>query len=150
MPTSIDLDRTRLAAWRALLGASKVLVEAIDRDLRGAGVAPLSTYDVLFALYEAPGRRLRMHELADATALSRSGLTRLVDRLEAEGVLAREPDPDDRRGTYAVLTGAGRAALRSTWPAYAAGIERHFGRHLTDRQAEALRDALEAVLAETD
>jgi DNA-binding MarR family transcriptional regulator len=96
---------------------------------------PLSWYDVLFALYEAPDRRLRMSGLASAIVLSRSGLTRLVDRLEAEGLLARERLASDRRGAFAVLTEKGVEAMRRAWPVYARGIQEHFARFLNDEEA---------------
>jgi len=99
----------------------------------------------LLELSGAPDGRLRMHELARAVVLSRSGLTRLVDRLEGAGLLRREPDPADRRGSYAAITEAGRATLRRMWPVYAAGIAEHFGRHLTDEETRVIASALRRV-----
>src|SRR5947209_4747658 len=115
------LSDQHLAAWRAFLKAHAIIINRIDRDLAAAELPPLSTYDVLIELYEAPEHRLRMHELAQRVVLSRSGLTRLVDRLEAEGLLIRERSGADRRGAYAVVTEEGIAALRRTWPVYARG-----------------------------
>ena len=140
-------DETRLAAWRAFLNAHAAVIDAIERDLAAAGLIPLTWYDVLVALSEAPDHRLRLHELARAVGLSRSGLTRLVDRLEAAGLLRREPCPTDRRGAYAVLTPEGEATLRRTWPFYARGIVEHFARHLDDAEARAVTVALERVRA---
>jgi DNA-binding MarR family transcriptional regulator len=146
-PLPAGLDETRLAAWRGLLNAHAAVVAAIERDLAQAEgeYLPLTWYDVLLALVEAPERRLRLHELARRIVLSRSGLTRLVDRLEVAGLLRREPDPADRRGAFAVLTDAGRDALRRTWPAYAGGIVEHFARHLTEDEARVIGIALERV-----
>ncbi|HEU0113636.1 MAG TPA: MarR family transcriptional regulator [Thermomicrobiales bacterium] len=138
-------DETRLAAWRALLNAQAAAVGAIERDLAAAGHIPLLWYDVLVALSEAPDERLRMHELAERVVLSRSGLTRLVDRLEGAGLLCRAACPGDRRGAFAVLTAAGRAALARTWPAYARGIDEHFARYLTLEAATAVATALAPV-----
>lgn len=107
---------------------------------------PLSWYDVLLALYEAPERKLRMHELASAILVTRGGLTRLVARIEKAGLLRREPDPADGRGLYAVLTEEGLEALRRTWPTYARGIVEHFGKHLNDEEVEVLDRALRRVL----
>ncbi len=104
-------------------------------------------HDVLLALYEAPDHRLRMHELARAIVLSRSGLTRLVDRLEAEGLLFRERSGTDRRGAYAVLTDAGLAALRQTWPVYAHGIAEHFACYLSDEEVRTLIEVFQRVMA---
>ena len=99
---------------------------------------PLRWYDALLCLYEAPGRRLRLAELARAALLSRSGLTRLVDRLEAAGLLAREPCEDDARGAYAVLTPAGLQALRRCWRVYGPQIESLVGRRLSLAEARTL------------
>ena len=140
-------DEARLAAWRALLNAHAAAVGAIERDLAAAGRVPLTWYDVLVALSEAPGERLRLHELADRVVLSRSGLTRLVDRLEAAGLLRREACPTDRRGAFAVLTPEGAATLLQTWPTYARGIVEHFSRFLERDEVEAVATALEKVRA---
>src|SRR5918998_5973050 len=106
------LDGKREAAWRSLITAHAVVVEKVERALLEAGLPPLGWYDVLLELSAAPGCRLRMHELAGAVVLSRSGLTRLVDRLEKAGLLRRESDPSDRRGGVAVVAGPGRGVLR--------------------------------------
>lgn len=149
-PSRQEPNPPRLAAWRALLNAHAAAVGAIERDLAAGGHVSLAWYDVLVALHEAPGNRLRLHELARAVVLSRSGLTRLVDRLEAASLLRREPCPDDRRGAFAVLTPEGEATLRRTWPAYARGIVEHFARYLTDEEAERLADLLERVAPPRD
>jgi DNA-binding MarR family transcriptional regulator len=138
-------DEQRLVAWRALLTTQARAVEAIERDLAAADLVPLTWYDVLVALWEAPDHRLRLHELAREVVLSRSGLTRLVDRLEAAGLLRRESCADDRRGAFAVLTPEGRAAQLKAWPIYARGISAHFGRHLSDTEATILATALGRV-----
>ena len=144
------LDARREAAWRALITAHARVVERIERALVEAGLPPLGWYDVLLELSAAPGRRLRMHELARAVVLSRSGLTRLVDRLEGAGLLAREPTPEDGRGFFPVPTDEGRETLRRMWPIYGAGIADHFGRHLTDEEARVLAEALSRVRAAAD
>jgi DNA-binding MarR family transcriptional regulator len=138
-------DELHLSAWRAFVNAHAAAIDRIERELSDAGQIPLTWYDVLVALWEAPEHRLRLSELARAVVLSRSGLTRLVDRLEASGLLCREPCPGDRRGAYAVLTPAGRAAQLAAWPTYARGIETHFARHLSDAEAASMAAALERV-----
>ena len=138
-------DESRLAAWRALLNAHAAAVAAIERDLTASGHVPLTWYDVLVALSEAPGERLRLHALAERVVLSRSGLTRLVDRLEAAGLLRREACPTDRRGAFAVLTPEGATTLRQTWPTYARGIAAHFGDFLTLEEAETIETVLGRV-----
>ena len=142
-----ELSEPQLDAWRAFLTAHAILINVIDRELIGAGCIPLHWYDVLVELLEAPEHRLRLHELADRVVLSRSGLTRLVDRLEAEGLLTRERSGRDRRGWYAVLTDQGFAAMREAWPVYARGIARCFARHLDAAEAQTLTDVLRRVSA---
>ena len=90
---------------------------------------------------------LRLHELARAVVLSRSGLSRLLDRLEAAGLVRREPSPDDRRGAFAVLTPAGRVARLRAWPTYSRGINAYFAEQLTPAEAKTLIDSLERVSA---
>ena len=139
---TVEPDERRLAAWRALLNAHAAAVGAIERRLADGRHIPLTWYDVLVALSEAPGHRLRLSELARAVVLSRSGLSRLVDRLEQAGLLRREACPEDRRGAFAVLTAEGEATLRRTWPAYARGIARHFARFVDEDEARVLAAAL--------
>ncbi|MDX1512215.1 MAG: MarR family transcriptional regulator [Gammaproteobacteria bacterium] len=143
MPVSLDPDS--LDTWRAFLGAHSRLTQAIERDLEAAGVIPLTWYDVLYALHQAPGRCLRMHELADAVVLSRSGLTRLVDRLHKAGLVQRERCPEDGRGQFAVLSRSGTAALRRAWPVYANSIREHFARLLTPADARRLAKVFSAA-----
>ncbi|HEU0000482.1 MAG TPA: MarR family transcriptional regulator [Ktedonobacteraceae bacterium] len=142
-----ELEQSRLVAWRTFLTAHAALINQIERELLAAGVVPLSWYDVLFALYDAPGQRLRMNELASAIVLSRSGLTRLVDRLEAEGLLVRERLASDRRGAYAVLTGKGIEAMREAWPVYAKGIDEHFARYLNNEEARIMAGVFQSILS---
>jgi DNA-binding MarR family transcriptional regulator len=105
----------------------------------------LPWYDVLVSLANAGGR-LRMQELADRVLFSRSGLTRLVDRMTAAGLVSRERCEDDRRGTFAVLTRGGVARLREAAGVHLRGIHDHFTRHLSDDDVRALTGALVKVL----
>ena len=141
-----QLSAQHLTAWRAFLKVHAILIDCIDHDLVAAKLPPLSTYDVLIELYEAPEHRLRMHQLAERVVLSRSGLTRLVDRLEAEGLLLRDRSGTDRRGAYAVITEQGIAALRRTWPVYARGIAEYFAQWLTLEEAQLLEAAFGRIL----
>lgn len=141
------VDEFHLTAWRAFLNAHAAVIDRIEREMAAAGVLPLGSYDVLVPLSEAPDQRLRLHELASRVVLSRSTLTRAVDRLEAAGLLARERVAGDRRGAYAVLTEQGRAALRHAWPVYARGIQEHFAGHLSDDEVRVLADALGRINA---
>jgi DNA-binding MarR family transcriptional regulator len=122
--------------------------QRIERDLQAEGLPPLGWYDVLWALCRAPGGRLRINKLADQVVLSRTGMVRLVDRIEAAGLLRREPVPEDRRGAYAVITEEGVEMLRKMWPVYARSIEALFLAPV-GADAAVVRDALERV-AERD
>jgi DNA-binding MarR family transcriptional regulator len=143
---SRKLDELHLAAWRNFITAHARLIARIDQELADAGCVPLHWYDVLIELAEAPEGRLRMSELARKVVLSKSGLTRLVDKLEANGLLSREPTPTDGRGAFAVLTEAGRAALRKAWPVYAHGIQTHFAAYLSDEEARLYTESLARML----
>jgi DNA-binding MarR family transcriptional regulator len=123
-------DDDALGAWRAFLTAHAHVTRAISRDLTAAGLPDLTWYDLLWALYRQPGRRLRVNELARAVVLSPTAMSRFVDRVEAAGYVRREPDPADRRALQVVITDEGVALLRRMWPVYEAGIERHFAAFL--------------------
>jgi len=131
-----------VAAWRAVLLAQNRALRAIERDLEAARKISLNWYDVLLELNSAPGRRLRMQELG------------VKAELESDGYVQRVPDPDDGRSTLATITRAGRAALRQAAPAYLAGIEEHFTRHLTLAQQRTITVGLQRVIdahdAQTD
>src|SRR5687767_15297065 len=124
------LDDAALAAWRAFLTAHAHVTRRISRDLADAGLPDLSWYDLLWALYRQPERRLRVKELAEEVVLSPTAMSRFVDRVEAAGCVRREPDPADRRALQVTLTDEGVELLRRMWPVYAQGIERHFAAHL--------------------
>lgn len=138
----------RVGVWRAFLRAHATVTRQLEGELTERTGLPLPWYDVLLQLAEAPGHRLRMAELADRVLLSRSGLTRLVDRLQAERLVRREPSRDDARGTYTVLTERGLDRLRRAAPVHLGGIAEHWLAHYTDdelRQLDALlRRALPA------
>jgi DNA-binding MarR family transcriptional regulator len=144
-----ELDEAGLAAWRNFITAHANLVDLIDRELTAADLLPLHWYDVLIELVEAPENRLRMHELAQKVVLSRSGLTRLVDKLETAGLLRRETAPDDRRGAFAVLTNKGKDAVRKSWPVYSKGIAKYFASRLTKGEAQIIRDVFARILETT-
>jgi len=140
---SMRVPDETLGAWRAFLNAHALATKRISRDLADAGLPDLTWYDVLWTLYRADGRRLRIRELADAVVLSSTGMTRFVDRLETAGLVRREAVPGDRRGAYAVITKKGIDLLRRMWPIYARGIATYFGPAVAD--ADALRAALEGI-----
>jgi DNA-binding MarR family transcriptional regulator len=135
----------RLEAWRSFLRTHAAVVAALGAELEAERDLPLPWYDVLVSLSEAGGQ-LRMQDLADRVLFSRSGLTRLVDRMVATGLVSRERCEDDRRGTFAVLTAAGARRLREASGIHLRGIHDHFTRHLSDAEVRALRSALDKVL----
>jgi DNA-binding MarR family transcriptional regulator len=114
---------------------------AISADLSSERELELAWFDVLHALSNAGGR-LRMQDLAATLFMNKSSLTRLVDRIEAEGLLSREADPADGRGTLAALTKAGRERYRSVKPVYLRAIQRHFGAVLADADVANMQRAL--------
>lgn len=146
----LDLDGPRLRAWRRFLEAHAALVGILEQELKDREDLPLTWYDVLLHLNEAEDHRLRMQDLADAVLLSKSGLTRLVDRMESAGLVERADCPTDRRGTFAVLTGAGRATLERTAPTHLQGIAEHFASQLSDDEAAALEAAFDRILGALD
>ncbi len=148
-----DIDQARMAAWRGFLTAHARIVTRLERELAREAELPLTWYEVLLLLREAPEGRLRMHELADSRLLSRSAATRLVDRIEAAGLVTRTTSEDDRRGTFVELTAEGLATLRRTAPIHLRGIQEHFTQHLSETDAAAVADVMSRVteaLAATD
>ena len=137
-------DEDALDAWRAFLTAHAHVTRAISRDLADAGLPDLSWYDLLWALYRHPDRRLRVNELAREVVLSPTAMSRFVDRVEAAGYVRREPDPADRRALQVTITPEGVDLLRRMWPVYAAGIERHFAAFL-GKSAPRLRAMLQRM-----
>lgn len=132
------LTRDELAAWRAFLRAHAVLTRALEAELLAEQDLSLATYDVLVQLAEAPEHRLRMTELSERVLLSRSGVTRLVDRMEKIGLVARSPVEGDGRGVAAELTDAGLRRLRTASRTHLAGVARHFAARLDAEDRTAL------------
>jgi DNA-binding MarR family transcriptional regulator len=131
-------DPERLAVWRALLEAHATITQKLASELEAERGLPLSWYEVLLQLTEAGGR-LRMQELAGRMLIHKSSLTRLVDRMEDGGLVVREPCVEDGRGHYAVVTREGRETFRRAAPVHLRGIQREFGRHLTESDVIALQ-----------
>jgi DNA-binding MarR family transcriptional regulator len=120
------LDRDELAAWRGMLRVHAAMTRALDAELTRRHGLPLTSYEVLLFLADAPAGRMRMAELADSVLLSRSGLTRLVDRLEREGLLRREQCEDDARGWFAAITDRGRAVFDEARQTHLDGVRELF------------------------
>ncbi len=143
----LELEPGELAAWRGMLKVHSALVKALDAELEAQHGLPLSSYEVLIYLRVTPDKRLRMAELADRTLLSRSGMTRLVDRLERDGLLRRDTCSSDARGCFAVLTERGEEVLAGARATHLSGVRRRFLAHLDSDDVEALGKAFNKVLA---
>lgn len=139
-----DLTQEELAAWEAFLYAHAAVIEKLNAELEAERQMPLTWYDVLIQLQGADGRA-RMQELARSILFSKSGLTRLVDRMERAGLVRREACADDGRGTFAVITAAGSRALAKARSVHHRGIEEHFARHLTPSELRAIESGLRKV-----
>lgn len=141
-------DADRVEAWRLLVTTHRRLIDRFEQDLSQKFDLPIAWYDVLLHLYEAPEHRLRMHELAESLLVTRSALTRFIDKVEAAGLVERIPADEDGRGTYLTLTGPGRETFTSAGRAHRTAILDHFGNHLTDTEVEAIRSGLARVLGD--
>jgi len=138
MAKQITQHDPRLGAWSAFLRAHARVVRELERELQAEQRMALTDYDVLVQLANAGDRRLRMSELADRLLLSRSGATRLVDRLVAAGMVERVMCDVDRRGQWASLTDAGYERLRTASPTHLRGVAEHFLDRLSADELEAM------------
>jgi DNA-binding MarR family transcriptional regulator len=142
---STRLSDEEMRAWQALLHAHHRVTLALDRELREEHDLSMAGYDVLLRLARAPGRALRMSDLAERVLLSPSGLTRLVDRLVARGLLERGSDPEDGRVALARLTGSGRTLLLRAARTHLRGIREHYTGKLTATQLRNVASGLETI-----
>ncbi|MEJ3746250.1 MarR family transcriptional regulator [Actinomycetes bacterium KLBMP 9797] len=126
------LSARELAGWRAFIESSQLLMTRLEEDLRATSGLAFNDYHVLVLLSEAPGRRLRMGELASRLVFSPSRLTYQIGSMEKRGLVARESCPADRRGSEAVLTAEGLRALRAAAPHHLASVRAHFMDDLDD------------------
>jgi DNA-binding MarR family transcriptional regulator len=141
-PAIEPLDRREMAAWHALIHAHAKIVRQLEADLEAEHGLSLPAYEVLAHLSEAPDRRLRMSDLASFAVLTPSGLTRLVDKLAAAGLVERARCGGDARVVYAVITPEGQRRLRAAYPTHLRGVREHLVDRLAGEQLDALADAL--------
>ena len=141
------LDDPRLRAWRAFLYAHAAVMRELEAQLMAERGMTLAEYDALVQLADAPGARLRMSDLASRLLLSRSGVTRLVDRLVAQGFVRREHCGNDARGSFAALTRAGVGRLREAMPVHLRGIGEVFVDVIGDEDAGVIERSMTAVAA---
>jgi DNA-binding MarR family transcriptional regulator len=137
------LDPLEVRAWRAFLETHARVARRLEADLIARNDLPLAEFDVLFQLALADGHRLRMNELADRVLLSRAGITRLVDRLVADGLVGRVKCASDARGFFAVLTGQGMARLEEATPDHLESVRRYFLERFSKSELELLAGLLE-------
>jgi DNA-binding MarR family transcriptional regulator len=133
------------SAWRAYIRLAKMLMRQLDRDLHPSGLTT-NDYEILVELSESPDDRLRMTELADLTAQSRSRLSHQVTRMEARGLVQRDACDGDKRGTFAVITARGLAIIEQVAPHHVESVRRHFLDQLSGEQLAMMSEAFEPVL----
>jgi DNA-binding MarR family transcriptional regulator len=143
VPETLSLGELR--AWRGLLRAHACLARRLDAELDHAHSLPMTSYEVLHHLEESTGGRMRMRDLADQAQLSRSGLTRLVDRLERDGLLERCSCQHDARGSYACLTDSGRERLEEARGTHLAVVREHFFSRFSEEELTVLADMWERI-----
>ena len=149
MNEQITRHDPRLPAWSNFLRAHAKVVRALESELQTEQSLALTDYDVLFQLSAADEHRLRMSDLADRLLLSRSGATRLVDRLVADGLVERVTCDSDRRGQWASLTDSGYRRLREASPTHLRGVERHFLDRFDGDELAKLATMLDRVASES-
>jgi DNA-binding MarR family transcriptional regulator len=135
-----------MAAWMTLMQTQAAVVEQLESSLVNEVGLPLSWHEVLVRLEAAPDGKLRMQELARSVLLSKSGVTRLVDRMADAGLVKRDACASDRRVVYAGITDEGRDRLERALPVFLRGFDEYFAQHISDEDANAVRAALGKVL----
>ena len=134
----------RLRCWRLYIESALALVDVLDTELQATAGIPQRWYDVLIHLEESPDG-IAMTELADQILYSKSGFTRVVDRMEEAGLVSRVRPPNDRRSILVTLTATGTKTMEQARGHHRDGIDRHFSQHLTDTDITALTRALEKI-----
>ncbi len=142
----MDACDRRPEAWPLFLKTYSALIEQLGRELEAERNLPLTWFDVLIQLNKTDEGRMPMHELADSVLLSKSGVTRLVDRMTRAGLVTRESCETDRRVVYASLTPKGRTAFDKAAPVHFRGIKEHFSDHLTATERKTLQSVLKKLL----
>jgi DNA-binding MarR family transcriptional regulator len=147
LTATLVADDPGILAWRTFLTAYATIIRRLEAELEDQQSLALSDLDVLIQLHRAGGT-LRMRDLAERALLSRSGMTRRVDRLEEDGFIVRTACATDRRGSFAQLTDAGRDRLVAALPSHLRGIETHFVAKLSPDELDTVRSALSKVLSD--
>ncbi len=132
----------KISAWIELIRSQKTLLTLIEKALKDAGYPPLTWYDVLLELRNAENPGLRPMDLENRILLPQYGLSRLLNRMERAGLIARSKDPDDGRGQIIEISPLGRQVQAEMWPVYATALKSAFGDKLTNSEAKKLLDVL--------
>jgi DNA-binding MarR family transcriptional regulator len=143
------LSEETIQAWARLIRVEQQLLEKVEGDLKRAGLPPLVWYDALLELVRVPSGRLRYRELHAKMLLAKHNLSRLIDRLETDRLVVREPVEDDARGAYVAITQAGRDMQKRMWPAYRHAIAQHFACKLSRNDARQLSRILNKLRGPT-
>jgi len=149
MPRKSQLDRAD-QSWGWLLFAHAKVLNALEADLLEQHDLPLIWFDLLNRLREAPEQRMRMNDLKDASLFTKSGITRLIDRIETAGFVTRVRSSQDRRGVYVAITRAGNDKINQVWPDHVTSVWKHYGQYLDADDIDAIETASRKILADTD
>jgi DNA-binding MarR family transcriptional regulator len=144
-----SLTAAELAAWRGMLRTHAMVLKRLDAELEAAHGLALTSYEVLLHLSGAEESRMRMCDIADSVLLSRSGLTRLVDRFERDGLVERMSCPSDARGAFAKLTPEGENVFRAAQRTHLEGVRRHFLAHFGEQELATLGEQWQRVAGAT-
>ncbi len=142
------LDDMTISSWVKLVRTQQILLEQMETDLKAANLPPLGWYDVLLELDRQSSKKLRISEVGAEVLLSKSNITRLIDRMEKKELVVREPCEEDGRGAYAVITKDGKAMKRKMWTVYQKSIANYFNEPLTDTDKKNLTRILGKLVVE--
>jgi len=145
--TAKKLTDAEIGAWAGTIRAVRAALENVEAALKARGLPPLAWYDVLIELRREPAGRRRLSDIGERVLLSRSNVTRLIDRLETQGLVTREACADDARGAFAVITPKGRSLMRRMWPVYHDTLRACFLDHLDERETARLAELMRRIVA---
>ena len=145
---SDSLTQKQVAAWRQLLVCHSRIIRLVEREFETRRLVPFTFYDVLLHLRHAPNREMRFRDMNGEVVLSRSALSRCLDRMAAQGLIAKLDCPDDPRGLILKITSKGEGELKKAWPVYRNLIVNLFGRHFTEHELEFMTQGFAKVTDE--
>lgn len=142
---SKNFSKTEQDAWVSWVRCSQHVMDCVEQALKDAGFPPLGWYDALLELDFSPMGKLRFSELGEKMLLKKFNVTRLIDRMEGQGLVEREVCDSDARGAYAVITTEGKKLRRAMWPCYRDAVREHFLKSMSEKEMIALARILEAM-----